>query len=70
MNHDRKLQLIAFQGEEQLSRHLGSLENNKIIADLLDADVFRITDPQNPAVMILGERVSPEDIEWEEVTVH
>jgi|GEM_PF-5965786 len=70
MSTKKRLQLVAFQGEQQLSRHLGSLEDNKIVANLLDADFFRITDPENPKTMIFGERESPEDIEWKEVMVH
>lgn len=70
MNTDKELQLVAFQGEELFLKHLGSLESNKVIAGLLDADIFKITDPQKPETIILGERVSPEDIEWEVVTIH
>ena len=70
MNNSTNLQLVAFQGEQELTSHSGSIENTMAIASELDADIFTIKDPENPAMMIVGERVSPEDIEWEEITIH
>ncbi len=69
MNTDKKLQLVAFQGEEHFSEHFGSLEGNKMLASFLDADLFTIIDPKNPKIVIWGERESPDYIEWEEVIV-
>ena len=64
------LQLVAFQGEEFLSKHSGTLEMNQKIATDLDADVFSIIDPKNPSKRLIGERESPDYIEWEEVMLH
>lgn len=65
-----KLQLMAFQGEQLLAEHIGTLTENKLLAITLDADSFLIKDPADNGKIVIGERESEEDIEWTEHDLH